>query len=144
MGQETDVIERLEKLGFKQAANTTKEKVAMKRKLAVAYEHFRFVREEKIQEFKNKLSKERTKEGWYKNLVFTPIGNYSETPPLSVLKSLEEAMEKKCFDSFEIAHIEMVKDPILFGRVNGCTDRFFIDQWDEDLNIDQIIGKNEG
>jgi hypothetical protein len=58
-----------------------------------------------------------------------------------VLEKMREAKKCNCFDSFEIAKIESIevkKDPILFGRVNECGDRFFIAQWDDDVTIEAI------
>ncbi len=77
-------------------------------------------------------------------LRFTPVSEYEKTPPDSVLASMEAAVEKKCFDSFEVAHIERVKDPIIFGKIKGCADSFYIDQWDNDVTIEEILGPNEG
>lgn len=50
----------------------------------------------------------------------------------------------KCFDSFSVAHIAEVKDPILFGEIAECTDKFFIAQWDEDVKIEDILTEKEG
>lgn len=138
-------IDRLEKLGFKTASDKIKRLAEKKRKLAIAYEHFRFVRKENIAAFQNKLydSTRKDKEG-YKMLSFTPVESYEEMPPAEVLTALEEANEKHCFDSYEVAHIVRVKDPILFGRVNGCSDRFFVAQWDDDVAIEDILAENEG
>jgi hypothetical protein len=136
------VIDRLEKLGFKTASTKVKEFSIKKRKMAIAYENYRFVRPEKIEAFNQKL---RAGKNWdYKMLTFTPIGKYAEVPPTSVLDALEVAMERKCFDYFEVAHIVTVKDPILFGCITGCTDRFFISQWDDDVKIEDILKPNEG
>lgn len=144
MINEQETMTRLETLGFKAASEKIKAAAVMKKKLAVAYEHYRFVREEKIADFQHKLYSESRKNGSYKELAFTPIESYSEVPPTEVLSDLETAMERKCFDTFEIAHIREVKDPILFGRIGGCSDRFYIAQWDEDVKIEQILGPNEG
>ncbi len=149
--KEQETIGKLEKLGFKTASDKVKKLSEKSRKLAIAYEHFRFVRKEKIADFNQKLKEKTMKRSNYREeyqqLSFTPTENYSEVPPDHVLKSLEDALEKKCFDSFEIAHIvDVVKvpDPILFGRIEGCTDRFFIDQWDDDVSIQDILKDNEG
>jgi hypothetical protein len=141
------IEERLEKAGFKMASKRITELRERKRKLALAYEHFRFVREEKIRAFNEKLRK-KTQDGYkFQTLTFTPIGDYQETPPDHVLDALESAMEKKCFDDFEIAHIvtvEKLPDPILFGRIKSCPDRFYIAQWDNDVKIEDILANNEG
>ena len=49
--------------------------------------------------------------------------------------------------SDEIAKIQDIvqtKDPIVFGCINKCADRFFIAQWDDDVSIEQILNDNEG
>lgn len=138
-------IERLEKLGFINAADVIKKLKEKSRKMSIAYEHFRFVRPDKIAEFQKKIYEKTFHDaGGHKILRFTPIAECEKIPPDSVLASLEHAIEKKCFDSFDVAHIELVKDPILFGRIKGCADAFFIDCWDNDVTIEEILGKNEG
>lgn len=146
MANAQETIDRLSKLGFKTASERVKKLIERKRKLALAYEHFRVVRPEKIQAFNEKLKKEtyNGKTGSWKTLSFTPVESYEHTPPDHVLSSIEKAIDLKCFDSFEVAHIIEVRDPIVFGRINGCPDRFFIDQWDSDVKIEDILSKNEG
>jgi len=140
-----ETIEKLGKLGFTYATQKIKNLAEKKRKLAIAYEHYRFVRQEKINDFNQKL-KEKTikRNGEYQVLSFSSLATYEEVPPEYVLLKLEEAMGKKCFDSFKIAHIVKVKDPILFGKIDGCTDLFYIDQWDDDVSIHDILNINEG
>lgn len=136
---------RLKRLGFTKAAESIMQTKRLARKLAVAYEHFRFVRIEKIQEFNAKLYlKTKNDRDGYKKLSFTPLGHYEATPPADVLDALETAITRDCFSSFEVAHITRVPDPILFGVVDGCTDRFFIAQWDNDVKIEDILKENEG
>ena len=152
-------VERLKKLGFTQAANELEKavKVAnevakdspLKRKLAIAYEHFRFVRPEKIAEYNAKLKAQTIKNGGrfsetYDTVDFMSLSDYGSIPPESVLLALEDAKKFECFDSFEIAYIKQVPDPILFGRIGGCTDRFFVSQWDNDVRIEDILKDNEG
>lgn len=142
--------EWLEKVGFTRAAADVKELVSRKRKLALAYEHYRFVTPENVDKFNAEL---RAKTGKnmsstlymeYQILGFVSIQNYEKVPPESVLKNLEIAQGHKCFDSFEVAYIRNVKDPLLFGRVEKCPNRFFIDQWDDDVCIDDLLKANEG
>lgn len=137
--------ERLAKLGFTLAADRLTKLAAKKRSMMIAYEHYRFVKAEKIAIFNNDLYNRTCRdEDGFKRLTFTSVENYQEYPPETVLASLETAIERKCFDSFEVAHIERVKDPILFGRIKECSDYFFIDQWDDDISIDQLLKANEG
>lgn len=143
----TEVIDKLEALGFKAAHQKIKHLAEKKRKLMIAYENYRFVRQDKIDAFNKRLrDKTISKDGWgrYQTLAFTSVEEYTEVPPDHVLLKMGEAVDRKCFDSFEIAHIVDVKDPILFGRIKGCPDRFYIDQWDNDVKIEDILDKNEG
>jgi len=147
---------RLEKLGLTTAATVVKDLRERNRKLVLAYEHFRYVRKEKIAAFNKKL-KIKTIERIgtenvnlhevYDRLTFTPLESYTKAPPEHVLEALEKAQAIDCFDGYEVATIESVveyKDPIIFGRIAKCTDRFFIGQWDNDVKIEDILEANEG
>jgi len=113
--------------------------------MAIAYEHYRFVTQEKINDFNRKLREESDKNArTWKELAFTRIEDYDKCPPDDVLDALEKAHGMKCFDNFEVAYIREVKDPIIFGRITNCSDRFFVGQWDDDVSIDDLLKKNEG
>lgn len=146
-----ETAERLKKLGFESVSNKITELKELKRKTMIAYEHFRYVTQEKIDVFNAKLKQETLTEDnrayYYKYLNFIPLAQYSEIPPLNVLDKIEETQNMKCFDYFEIAKIQdkvEVKDPIVFGRINQCPDRFFVAQWDSDVAIEDILQANEG
>ena len=135
-------IPSLTELGFGKAVT----KIDRARKLKVAYAKYGFVTEEAIQKFNDKLRKETLKEDssayHFKQLAFYAPQNYGEIPPQFVLDKMKDASADNVFDSFEIAKIDWkveIKDPILFGRIEGCTDRFFIAQWDDDVSIEDII-----
>lgn len=141
---------RLDKLGFARAAKELVDLKEKQKNLAIAYEHYRFVTPEKVDAFNMAL---RAKTGKnmqslmqmeYQELAFTPIGDYKAVPPEEVLTKLEEAQSHKCFENFEVAFIRNVKDPLLFGRVRGTSNRFFIAQWDNDVTIDDLLKANEG
>lgn len=143
--------DRLLSLGLVSASNKVKQALDLQRKLAIAYEHYKFVRAEKIVAFQQKLyANTVTTDKYgasYKELRFDLIENYADVPPDSVLDSLVTAKERSCFDYFEVAHIvaaKKVPDPILFGCIRCCSDRFFVDQWDEDVKIQDILKENEG
>lgn len=148
--KEMNAVTELEELGLIKAAGELKQKAEKKRKMAVAYEHYRFVRPEKIQDFQQKLKEKtirRDKLGGthFQTMKFTPVGEYAKVPPADVLAALREAKGRNCFDTYLIAHIEEVKeDPILFGSISGCPDVFFIAQWDKDVSIEDILMPNEG
>ncbi len=149
--EQSKTLERLEKLGMKTAVDKVKELRELRRKMTIAYEHFRFVKQEKIDEFNKKLRKTTEKQDSYNTtydeLGFTRLEEYTEVPPESVLDKVEEAIKLACFDYFEVGKIESrkeTKDPIIFGRITSCKDRFFVGQWDDDITIEQILNDNEG
>lgn len=141
---------RLEKLGFKTAGTQLAQLLESKRKLMLAYEHYRCVTQENIDKFNAELLAKTGKkmnnpmEMSYQKLAFTSIGDYEKVPPEDVLAALETAQERKCFDSYEVGYIKDVKDPLLFGRVKETPNRFFIAGWDDDITIDQLLEENEG
>lgn len=67
----------------------------------------------------------------------TKIEDYKGIPPEFVLEKIEQY--KQNFDYMTIAEVNAIKDPLLLGRVNDCTDRFFLKQWGEDVKLDDII-----
>lgn len=134
---------RLEKLGLKNAAK----KLDGAQKLAIAYAKYGFISQDKVDRFNDKLKVETLTQDKtarsYKRLLFTALENYHKIPPQDVLVRLESAMNDAVFDGFEIATIQWIKeviDPILFGRIDGCPDRFFVAQWDDDVRIEDIVG----
>ena len=149
-------IERLEQLGLTKVATAIREELSIRQKLAIAYQHYRYVTAEKIAAFDAKLAAEtRTDEGsnqWgmiysYKRTKLTPLQDYTKLPPDSVLDALETAQGRGCFDQYQVMTIEyhkIVPDPILFGRVNDCSDLFYVAQWDDDVKIEDILKDHEG
>lgn len=156
-----------EQAGFTQAGAEYRKKAALAAKLAVAYEHYRYVRAEKIAEFQARLKRQTErgpKPGEYlgiteygrlitevaDQLVFTAIDAYRGMPPVDVFSKVKEAKERGCFDVFEVAEINPVAtevqlpDPIIFGLIDGCTDRFFIAEWGNDVSINDILGRADG
>jgi hypothetical protein len=143
-------VEELVELGFASAAEKVQQSQSLVRKTAIAYEHFDYITPEDVENFKNKVQNDTMKDhdGYriYNTLLFHDIKDYSEVPPSDVLEKLRAAKELKCFDYFEIAKMESVKevkDPILFGRIQDCGDYFFIAQWDDDVTIEAIKAASE-
>lgn len=142
-------VEKLEALGMKQAGANLKSTAEFNRKCLIAYENFRYVTSEKINEFNTKLKDKTYDKATYSydTLTFDKLEAYPKIPPQSVLDLLETAKGRDCFDYFEVAHIVRkveTPDPILFGCINGCKDRFFVGQWDSDVSIEDILKDNEG
>ena len=149
-------VNLLKEMGFDTASQELEKKMELKLKMTIAYENFRFVTPEIFKRFNDAL-KERTlqkegKEGVnlyhnYDKLNFIAVNKYKDAPPVEVLEKMAEAKQVGCFDRFEIAKIESVheyKDPIVFGVIEGCDDRFFVAQWDDDVKIEQILNEMEG
>lgn len=146
---------RLAKLGLTTAATEIERVTTLKRKLDVAYAQYRFVSPDKIEAFNRQLKEKTFKpnsglygQGSYQALTFTSLDKYPAVPPTEVLDALESAMALSVFDAFEVAQITEQSvpkpDPILFGRITGCEDRFYIAQWDEDVKIEDILQGDEG
>lgn len=138
--------ERLARLGLKTVAANLDKLTSRAKKMKIAYKHYRFITPEKIKAFQKKLE---AAAGMYaiswQQLAFTPLEDYTKIPPEDVLFKLEVAMGLECFDKYEVAHIvEVKKDPLLLGVIDGCHDRFFIGQWDNDVKITDILKDNEG
>lgn len=83
-------------------------------------------------------------------LVFTPMEAYASLPPTDVLEKVKEARSHGVFDRFEVAAISTVAtkvvfpDPIVFGCIDGCTDRFYIAEWGTDVSINDLLGEHDG
>lgn len=148
----TKHLELLEAAGFTAAATNAKVLVERAGRLAQAYEHYPYVSQEAIDKFNAKLkATSLTMTGkagsnlrhHYDTLTFTEVKEYPSAPPAEVLGAVKEAQDRKIFDTLEVAHVVSVneyKDPIVFGRIEGCGDRFFISQWGDDVSIEQLIG----
>lgn len=155
-------IKQLEKAGFAAAAGMVKHLQDRKRRLTLAYEHYRYVTQEQIDKFQERCKAagvEVENPGTaniyhkYAQLAFTPIadytgqGNQQGLPPTEVLDAVTAAMDRGVFDTFEVAHVQTVreyKDPIIFGRITGCGDRFYICQWGDDISISDLLASHEG
>lgn len=131
----TKKVELLKKLGMDKIAEKILRKKSGKEKLLAAVSDYRYATGEDLDDF-NKEIKEYGKE-----LVVVKIKDYKKLPPDTVLESLQKAQNKNCFDDFSIAYIRRVKDPILFGTIDDFKNLyFFIDQWGDDVKIEDIIG----
>lgn len=69
----------------------------------------------------------------------TPVSEYPDIPPNDVLQVMKTHKDRKIFDYFSIAKVTHIVDPIMFGRINGCEDRFYIAQWGNDITLDDIL-----
>ena len=59
--------------------------------------------------------------------------------PDDVLDKIELAKERRLFDAFQVMWAEKVKDPIVFGVLDGCQDMFFVAEWDDDITFEQLL-----
>lgn len=131
----TEKAKLLKDLGMDKIAEKLLRKGEGKKKLMTAVSDYKYATQDDINDFNEEMKK------CGKRLAIVKISDYTQLPPNSVLESLKKAQEKKCFDDFHIAYIEKVKDPILFGKINGFENLYFyIDQWGDDVKIEDIIG----
>lgn len=144
--------ELLKELGLDAASHKLTEKISLKKKLLIAYEHFRFVEPHIFDRFQEEIKTKtlKKKDGWYDSydtLKFIPLKEYGEVPPPDCLMDLKNAKDMGCFDYYEVAKVETVEhrpDPIIFGCIKGCVDKFYITQWDDDVKIEDILRDGEG
>lgn len=164
----------LKELGLDKAADTLEKKLTLKTKLAIAYEHFRFVEPHIFDRFQDEVKTKTLKihvvcpqcenlpgkknncgycgrtgaqHMTHDTLKFVDLKEYPEVPPMDCLMDLKKAKDMQCFDSFEVAKVETVDvrpDPIIFGLIKGCVDKFYITQWENDCKIEDILKENEG
>ena len=69
----------------------------------------------------------------------TPIDQYKTIPPQLTLDTLKTHQDRHIFDYFTIAKVNQMVDPLLLGRIEGVTDRFFLCQWGDDIQVDDLI-----
>lgn len=166
--------------GFTAAATVLDTQAKLAARMAIAYEHYRYVTPAQWNRFNAKLKQATLRfarndhEAWeilhrtakgntflygspnlktvqtWKELTTRPVEEYPTLPPQDVLLAVSAAKQKGCFDSFEVAFIaerssyQRLPDPIVFGRIDGCGDRFYIAQWDDDVKITDLLGDHEG
>jgi hypothetical protein len=142
----------LRELGLTEAANKVKHQRELARKLRIAFEHFRVVTPEQISRFQQELLGKASRGLYsgaytYQALKFTALESYPNVPPSEVLEGIRAAKELKCFDRFEVLTLETVEvipDPVVFGLIDGCDNKYFVAQWDDDVKIEQILREDEG
>lgn len=153
--------------GFVAAATDLERKAERARKLVIAYEHYRYVKQETVDAFNAKLKAQTSRpataaerDQFYRSgysvrsihdkLVLHTMELYPGLPPTDVLAKVKEAKGRDCFDKFEVAEIQpeathvKLPDPIVFGLIDGCTDRFYIAEWGSDVSITDLLQANEG
>lgn len=68
-----------------------------------------------------------------------PLEQSEHLPPATVVEAIKVHQDRNVFDYMTIASVREVKDPIVFGRLTGSKDRFFIAQWGDDVCLDDLI-----
>ena len=133
--------EQLKALGLDRAAEVLRVREERVVTWADAYARFSYVTPEQMEAFREQCAKER--HGLRsKRLLLVRLEAYAGVPPTDVLEKLAEARTLGLFAEFWVASIdwvETVPDPILFGKVAGCPDFFFIAQWGDDINVEELL-----
>lgn len=133
-----DILEKvklLKELGLNAISEKLLRKKAGKDMLVKAVSDYRYATKEDLDDFNKEMKK------FNRELVVVEMKNYDKLPPDDVLEELQKARGKACFNTFHIAYIQKVKDPILFGKIDGFNELFFfIAQWGDDVKIEDIIG----
>jgi len=149
-------LELAEKAGFTRAVQAAKDVQDRRKRLAIAFEHFRYVTLEDIETFQNQLRESTfTNNGTaYPRLVETfdvlalvLIEDYHGLPPEAVVKEVARVKDMGVFDAMEVAYVQtkrVDRDPIIFGTITGCPHRFYVAEWGDDVSINDILGKHDG
>ncbi len=125
----------LKELGMDAIAEDLLKKKRGRERLLRAVEDYQYATGEDIDDY-NKDLKQHGKE-----LAIVEIKDYKRLPPDYVLEELTKAKAKDLFDTFHIAFIRKVKDPILFGKIKAFKNLyFFIAQWGDDVKFEDILG----
>lgn len=128
-------VKLLKELGLNVISEKLLRKKTGKEKLLKAVSKYRYATKEDLDDFNKEMR------NYNKELVIVEMKNFDRLPPDEVLEALQEARKYTCFDTYHIAYIRQVKDPILFGKIAGFNELyFFISQWGDDVKIEDIIG----
>ena len=128
-------VKMLKELGLNAISEKLLRKKGGKEKLLKAVDGYRYATKEDLDDFNKEMRK------FNKELVVVEMKDFDRLPPDEVLGELQKTRKVNCFDTFHIAYIRAVKDPILFGKINGFNELyFFISQWGDDVKIEDIIG----
>lgn len=99
----------------------------------------KYIEEKTVNKYTDKLPSN-------KDLVITKLEDFSNPIPNRCMKKVKEAKGKNIFDSFVVFHIEEVKDPIIFGKINIdlLNDKYyFITCWDDDIKFSDLAKYQE-
>jgi len=125
----------LKELGMDAVAETLLKKKRGRERLLKAVEIYQYATSEDIDDFNAEMKNHG------RRLVIVEVKDYKRLPPDNVLEALKKAQADDLFDSFHIAYIERVKDPILFGQIKAFKNLyFFIAQWGDDVKFEDILG----
>lgn len=152
-GRVEDKILRLLELGATAQATVLEAELSVRRKLNHLQEwDYKVLPYEAIEEFEG-ANRNWDGQGGRIKVHIDPLESYCGNPqagdakdriiPDNVLDKLEEAKERKLFDTFSVLWVEKVADPLLLGIVNGCKDYFFITEWGSDISFEQIMKNGE-
>jgi len=125
----------LKELGMDAIAEDLLKKKRGRERLLKAVERYRYATGEDIDDYNTDLKTHG------RRLAIVEIKDYKRLPPDDVLEALKKAQTEDLFDTFHIAYIERVKDPILFGKIKAFKNLFFfIAQWGDDVKFEDILG----
>jgi hypothetical protein len=69
----------------------------------------------------------------------TKVKDYEGIPPANVLDTMKVHKQRNVFDYYTIAEVNGIVDPLLFGKISNYEGRFFIAQWGDDVQLDDLI-----
>lgn len=150
-------VEELKELGFTAAAAGVERDRVLAHKMRVAWENTESVITPEIfakfcedlrrqTERKTGQTNQWGEHSTFDTIKLTSLADYPEVPPKEALDALKRVKDLGCFDSFEVAtrkSVHVIPDPVIFGRINDCPDRYTVAIWGDDLPIREWLAKDE-
>jgi len=88
---------------------------------------------------KKKLNLTYTENGDNVLWIEQDIEHYKTFPPQHAIDRVAQEKKIGIFDYYTIAKVKDVEDPLLLGRIKGSDSRFFLDQWGDDVSLDDLL-----
>lgn len=71
--------------------------------------------------------------------IETPVKDYKGIPPENVVDLASEHANRNIFDELVVAEVKGIAYPLLLGYIKGDENRYFIAQWGDDVQLDDLL-----
>ena len=131
------MTKQLVDVGFNRAAKLYKSLGADSEKMSQAYELYKYVTRENMEQIDKKIRTTDDKNPSDRRVLsLVPIDESLNVPPEDVLHALETAVTDAIFDDFMVVSATGDTAVLLMGIINHCGDYFFIGKYDRIEGVD--------